>query len=340
MLRTLRRSVLFLVFALVLAACGDGGDPSDRLADAFEETFDGTFAYEFTVDADSDALSGLGEGAGQAAAFLAGFSASGTVNDEDATFAITLLNQQIFQFRTIGQEAFYLQLGINDFIAAFGGGGFDPQDELVPALDALGLGEEVKGAVIEAFNGSWVGVEGELDTDELSALLGGEPAETDEESRERFREVFGEDIPAFFERFVVVESEESEDDVRQYDVLLQLHELLRAAAELNQELGVDDAGLGDLEADLADLPETVAGSVITADGLVEKISFDLADAVREQGDTEVAGSVELSLEITEHDDVPAVEAPEGATVLTAEQFADALAKLAELTTGNLGTPGG
>lgn len=333
----LRLVPLLLVLGLVLAACGDGGDPSEELADAFQNTFDGSFAYEFTVDADADALAELGEGAGQAAGFLSGFSAAGTVDEDAASFAVTLLNQQIFQLRTIGQEAFYIQLGLNDFLAAFGGGGFDPQDELVPALDALGLGEEVKGAVIEAFNGSWVGVEGELDTEELSALLGGETEPVDEEAQQRFREVFGEDVPGFFERFVVVEEEESEDDVTSYSVLLQVHELFRAVADVNAELGVDDAaGLGDLEADLADLPETVPGTVITADDHVELITFDLAAAMADpdaDGEAEAVGSVELRFEITDHDDVEPVEAPEDATVLTAEQFADALAKLAELTTG-------
>lgn len=346
MRRTGRFPVLVAVLGLLVAACGDGGDPSDRLADAFEETFDGSFAYELTVDADASALEGLGEGAGQAAAFLAGFTASGSVHEDAATFGVTVLNQPVLQLRSIGSDAFYIQLGLNDFLSAFGGGAFDPQDELVPALNELGLGEEVKAAVIEAFNGSWVGVEGELDTEQLSALLGGESKEVDdEEARERFNEVFGEDAPEFIENFVIVEEEEEDDDIRRYTVHLQVHELLRASAELNEELGVEDQGaLRDLESDLADLPETVPGTVVTDEGRVQYISFDLAEAARSAaGDegAEVAGSVDIRFTITEHDDVPPIEEPEGATVLTAEQFSDAIAKVVSLTTGGAGaTPGG
>ncbi|MDX1658698.1 MAG: hypothetical protein R3343_07755 [Nitriliruptorales bacterium] len=338
--RTLRRTSLLLVLVLALAACGDGGDPEERLADAFEDTFDGSFAYEFTVDADSEALGDLGDGAGQAAAFLGGFSVSGTVAEETASFGVTLLNQQIFELRTIGEEAFYLRLGINDLLAAFGGGAFDPQDELVPAIDALGLGEDIKAAVIDAFNGTWVGVEGEFDSEELSALFGaGADDVDDEESRERVREVFGEDIPGFFERFVTVTEEEEEDDVHRFTVALEIRELLRAAAELNEELGVDDsAAFADLEADLEDLPETVPGTVITADGLVEVISFDVAAAAREVGE-DVAGAVEIRFEISDHDEVEAVVAPEEATTLTAEQFAEAVRKLTELTGGLGAVPG-
>lgn len=345
-MRSLRRfPVLVALLGLLVAACGDGGDPSDRLASAFENSFDGEFAYELTVDADSEALAGLGEGAGQAAAFLAGFSAAGVVVDDAATFTVTVLNRPIVEIRSIGDDQLYLQAGLNDFLSAFGGGAFDPQDELVPALDQLGLDEEVKAAVIEAANGGWVGVEGEVDDERLSLLLGAPSGEVDdEEARERFEEVFGEDVPTFVERFVVVESEETEDDVRLYEVHLQVHELLRAAAELNAELGVENQGaLADLEADLADMPETVPGTVITVDDHVQRITFDLAEAARQrpaEDATAVTGSVEITFTFTEHDDIDPVEAPEEVTTITGEQFTDAIERLGQLTGGTGATPGG
>lgn len=327
-------SVLLVVLALVAAACGDG-DPESRLAEAFEDTFEGEFAYAFTVEADRNALDALGEGAGQAAAFLSGFGATGVVQEDAASFSVEILGANLLEVRTIGDEAFYLQLGLNDLLAAFGGGAFDPRDELVPALDALDLSEEVQTTVLDALDGRWVGVEGELDPQRFAELMGGEAATEDPEATaERVRELFGEDVPAFFERYVIVEEEVEEDDTTRYRVLLQVHELLRAAAELDP----DTAGAGaldDLEADLADLPETVPGSVVVNDGLVTSIRFDIADAAREAGTT-VDGSVLLRLDLSDHGDVPDVEAPEAATVLTAEQFSEALASIAALT----GVPAG
>lgn len=330
-------ALLLAVLAVVAAACGTASpDPDTRLAAAVENTFDGAFTYTLSVDADRAALEGLGEGAGDAATFLQTFGFSGVVDGEDAvSFAVDLGGDTpLFELRTFGDEAFYVNVGLNDFLSLAGAGAFDPRDELAPALDALGFEAEVKGAVLDALDGKWVGVEGELDVARLQALMGGEEAQVDEgEASEAAEELLGEDIPDFFDRYVTVVETVEEDDTERFDVVLQLRELLRAAGELDQRVSSEDSTtLEDLEADLQDLPETVPGTITVVDDHVTSVRFDVADTAREAG-AEVEGSILVEVLMADFDDVEPLAKPEGATVLTDEQFTDAIAKLIGLTGG-------
>lgn len=334
--RTRPSTLLLVALALVASACGTSSpDPDTRLSAAVENTFDGAFTYTLSVDADRAALDGLGEGAGDAATFLQTFGFSGVVDGEDGvSFGIDLGGESpLFEVRTFGEEAFYLNLGINDLLSLAGAGAFDPRDELAPALDALGFEDEVKAAVLDALDGKWVGVEGELDLSRLQALMGQEGEQVDEgEASEAAEELFGDDIPDFFDRFVTVVETVEEDDTERFEVALELRELLRAAGELNQRVGADAAPLEDLEADLQDLPETVPGTVVVVEDHVTEIRFDVAETAREAGTT-VEGSILVQVLLADFDDVAPLTKPEGATVLTDEQFTDALAKLIGLTGG-------
>lgn len=334
--RRVRPSALFLaVLALVAAACGTSSpDPGTRLTSAIDNTFDGAFTYTLKVDADRAALEGLGEGAGDAATFLQTFGFTGVVDGEDGvSFAVDLGGESpLLELRTFGEEAFYLNLGIGDLLALAGAGAFDPRDELAPALDALGFEDEVKAAVLDALDGKWVGVEGRLDLARLQELMGQEPQGDESEASEAAEELFGDGVPEFFERYVTVVETTEEDDTERFEVALELRELLRAASELNERVGDGSAGLEDIEADLQDLPETVPGTVVVADGVVTEIRFDVADTAREAG-AAVEGSILVQLLFADFDDVDPLERPEGATVLTDEQFTDALEKLIGLTGG-------
>lgn len=337
--RVRRVPALLLLLVLTLAGCGDGGDPTSRLAEAFEETFDGSFAYALTVEADADSLRELGDGAGQAAEFLAGFGVSGVVTGESTTVEIELLGRPLLQVRSVGEQGLYLQLGLNDLLSAFGGGAFDPQDEIVPALDALGLGEDVKSAVIDLFSGAWVGIEGDFASVEqgLEDLFGTEGETVDEEAaRQEFRQLLGGDATGFLERYVEVVEEVEDEELRRYVVRLRLRELVSSVTELNDELGAGAAPLDQFEGGFADVPESVPGTVVTVDGLVESIRFELPDADAEGRDA--PGVVELRLELDDHGAVPPVEAPAGATIITAEQANEVLKKLFSLT-GQLGGAG-
>lgn len=330
-------ALLLAVMAVIAAACGtDSPDPETRLSAAVENTFDGAFTYVLGIEADRAALDGLGEGAGDAATFLQTFGFSGAVDGEDGvSFAVELGGDTpLLEFRTFGDEAFYLNVGLNDFLSLAGAGAFDPRDELAPALDALGFEDEVKAAVLDALDGKWVGVEGELDVARLQALMGGEQPPVDEqEASEAAEELFGDDIPEFFDRFVTVVETVEEDDTERFEVALQLRDLLRAAGELNERVSIEGSvPLGDLEADLQDLPETVPGTVVVVDDHVVQMSFDVAGTAREAGAT-VEGSILVEVVFADFDEVEAIAKPEGATVLTDEQFTDAIAKLIGLTGG-------
>lgn len=327
--------VLVLLLTLVLAACGGPSDPGEELAEAFQRTFDDSFAFRFVVDADASAVEGIGEGAGQAAAFLSGFAIEGTVDDGAVSVDVQGLGTSLLQARSIGEDELYIQLGVQSLIGMVGGG-FAPED-LLPTLEAAGLDAELQGVVLGALRGDWIGIEGGFDASQLGDMAG-ENSEVDEEqAEEAFREAFGEDIPAFFERYVVVRGEpQDEEGVRNFTVDLQLRELLRAASEASEQLGrADAAATQDLEADLAELPETVPGEVSVADGLVTSIAFRAAETIRESG-AAIEGDLDLVLDLSQHGSVEALTAPPDATVITSEQLQQLLEQLGGLAGQGLG----
>lgn len=327
--------VLVVLLALVLAACGGPSDPGEELAEAFQRTFDDSFAYRFVVDADATAVEALGEGAGQAAAFLSGFAIEGTVDDEAVSVDVQGLGTSLLQVRSIGEDELYVQLGAQNLLAMLGGG-FSPED-LLPTLEAAGLDTELQGAVLGALRGEWIGIEGGFDASQLGDVAGGDTEVDEEEAEAAFHEAFGEDIPAFFERYVVVRGEPQEEEgVRNFTVDLQLRELLRAAAEASEQLGrADTAATDDLEADLAELPETVPGEVSVDDGLVTSIAFRAADTMREAG-TDVEGDLNLVLDLSSHGSVEELVAPPDATVITSDQLQQIIERLGGMAGAGLG----
>lgn len=327
--------VLVVLLSLVLAACGGPSDPGEELAEAFQRTFDDSFAYRFIVDADASAVEGIGEGAGQAAAFLSGFAIEGTVDDEAVSVDVQGLGTSLLQVRSIGEDELYLQLGVQSLLGMLGGG-FSPED-LLPTLEAAGLDTELQGAVLGALRGDWIGIEGGFDAAQLGDVAGGTTEVDEEEAEEAFREAFGEDIPAFFERYVVVRGEpRDEEGVRNFTVELQLRELLRAASEASEQLGrADTAATDDLEADLAELPATVPGEVSVDDGRVTSIAFRAAETIRESG-TAIVGDLDLVLDLSRHGSVDELTAPPDATVITSEQLQQILEQLGGLAGRGLG----
>lgn len=334
--RTGRVPLLVALLALVLAACGGGSsDPAEQLAEAFQGTFEDSFAYRFVVDADQAAMDGLGEGAGQAAAFLSGFAVAGVVDEDAMSFDVQALGSALLQVRAIGEEELYARLGVQDLLGLMGGG-FAPED-LVPALETLGFDQEMQGIVLSALSGEWIGIEGGFDAARFGGLTGEDASVDPDEAETAFKDAFGDDLPAFFERFVVVQGEPDETDgTETFAVALQLRELLRAASSMSEEVGAAEGmSLEDLEADLADLPETVPGEVSVRDGVVTEIAFRAAETIRESG-TEVTGDLDLVLELSDHGDVEAISAPEGATTITSDQLAEMLEKLAGFAGQGLG----
>lgn len=334
--RASRAPVLVVLLALLLAACGGSGDPGEELADAFRASFEDSFSYRFVIDADQSAMEALGEGAGQAAAFLSGFAIAGSVDDDAMSADVQALGTSLLEVRSIGEEELYVRVGVQELLGMLGGG-FVPED-IVPSLEAMGFDEDIQGLVLSALRGEWIGIEGGFDPSQLG--VGGEDGEVDEEeAEEAVKEAFGEDLPAFFERFVTVEDDpEQVDDGESFTVALQLRELLRAASSVSEDVGAsDELPTSDLEADLAELPETVPGEVVVRDGVVTRITFRAAETIRESGDVAVEGDLDLVLELSDHGEVPEIAAPADATSVTDEQIQrlfDQLAVLADMGLGN------
>ena len=328
-------AVLVVLLAIALAGCGGPADPGEELAEAFQRTFDDSFAYRFVVDADPSAVEALGEGAGQAAAFLSGFAIEGTVDDDAVSVDVQGLGTSLLQVRSLGEDELYVQLGVQNLLGMLGGG-VAPED-LLPTLEAAGLDAELQGVVLGALRGDWTGIEGGFDAARFGDPTEGSSEVDDEEAEAAFHDAFGEDIPAFFERYVVVRGEpEEQEDVRSFAVDLQLRELLRAASAASEQLGRGDvAAMDDLEADLAELPETVPGEVSVRDGLVTSITFRAADTIRESG-TAIEGDLDLVLDISQHGSVEELTAPPDATVITADQLQRLMDQLGGIAQQGLG----
>lgn len=321
-----RRPLLALLAAVITltAACSGDADPEDAFADAVAETFDGSYRYEITIEADRSALGGLGDDAPQATALLAGLGIEGAVTDDGSSFAVGVLGSPLLEVRTVEAGAF-LRLGIEDLLSAFGGG-FDPRADLEPALAALGLEPDVQTAILAAIGGAWVGIEGGIDTTAIAELFGvtgdGDGTQTE------LPDALGGDLEGFVERYIIVSEAAAGggDDVEEYDVEVQLRELLRDGAAS----GDGDGAVTD--ADLAELPETLPGTVTVQDGLIQAITVDVAAAARAQG-AAGEGALVVRIDLSDHDAVDAIETPSAEVTITSEQLTTALERLAGLTVG-------
>ncbi len=114
----------------------------------------------------------------------------------------------------------------------------------------------------------------------------------------------------------------SDDGTTTTRVDLQVRDLLRALASLGQD-GFD---VGAFEEGLAVLPETVTGDVLTRDGVVEAIVFDVAAAAREAGE-DVTGAMELRFELSDHGRPQVPEVPQSTVTVPSADLAEGLAQL-------------
>lgn len=330
----IRSSVAATAAALVLSACGGGGTPQSQLEEAAASTADTSFAYEFTVNADEQALQALGPDGAQASGFLQSFLISGVRSGEAMELRVGLLGFDVLEVRQLAEDEIYLRVGIQDLAGLAGAQPGDLAAAVVPSLEQAGLSPEVIAAVGAALNGQWVGVQGEVDQEAIQDALGVAPTVDPSEQQERAVEALGGDIQGFVEQYVEVVDVQEEDARRVFDVNIRLRELFRSLAAIDPSGQVED-----LEADLAQLPEQVGGTVATADGLIELITIDVAEAIREAGG-QVEGAVELRLELSEHGAVEEITAPDDVTTITGEQLSEALAALFRSVGGMRGfTPG-
>lgn len=325
-----RSTLVAAAAALAVGACGGGGSPQERLEEAASRTADSSFAYEFTIEADEEAVRSFGPEGQQAAGFLQSFAVAGQRAGETMELRVGVLGFDVLEVRSLGEHEVYLRLGIQDLAAVAGAQAGELSANVVPQLEQAGVPQEVVAAVEAALDGRWVGVEGEVDERALQEALGA-PATTDpSEQAEHAKEALGGDIEGFVEQYVEVVDVREQDGNDVFDVNVRLRELLRSLASADPSGQVED-----LEADLADLPEQVAGTVTVADDVIQRIAVDVAEAVREAGG-QVQGSVELQLDLSDHGQLEEVVAPDDVTTITGDQLGEAIAALIQ---GMGGLPG-
>jgi hypothetical protein len=322
--------VVTAVLALVLAACGGDDDPSSALADAFERTFSDSLAYELTIDADDAALTGMAEDDGQVAAIVRGLALEGVMDDDAMSLTVRGLGSPLLELRSLDEgDTLFARLGIRDLLALAGGGDFDPAQLL--ALSGTELSAETEAVVLAGLEGRWLAIEGGFE----EAIDAGASEDT-EEAEAAVEELLGGDLAGFLERYVTAAGEDRGDEQRTIEVEFQLREFLRAASEVDAEAA--GVSTDDLEADLAELPETVPGLVTLQDGLVTELRIELATPLRDSG-AEVDGDLDLVLDLYDHGAVDPVVAPEDPLAVTPEQLEEAFEALSGSGMGGgLGLP--
>ncbi len=319
-----RTTALLAVLLLVLSACSRTAPPDQRFAEALDRTLGDSFAFEVLLEADQSALADLGEQAGGAAALLSGVRLHGIVDGDATQLSLDALGGTLIELRQVatadGVPVLFVRAGVVDLLAQVGVDDFDAEADLLAQLVAADAPAEVLLAVVQAFDGDWIGIEGGLGTG-LGEAAGLVPA-TPQDAASPLAP-FGSDLEGFLDRFVQVS--DLDDGILHLDLLLG--DLLRAAAGVGSDLAigrevVDDA----LEGDLAGLPERVPGDVRVVDGLVEEMAFDVAAAVRADG-TAVDGRIVVRIRITKHGTAGPVQAPAGTEPIGADVLDGAVAAI-------------
>lgn len=321
--------VAVVVVALLVAATACSSPvPQERLAVALERTLARSFGFEVVLEADQSALADLGEQAGGAAALLSGIRLHGIVDGDDTQVALDALGGTVVELRQITDEGerpvAWLRAGVVDLLAQVGIDEFDAEADLLDRLVAARAPGPLLVAVVDAFDGRWIGIEGGIGAG-FGSAAGLLPSSSGREGATGAGPVpavtaFGTDLESFLDRFVEVG--ELDDGILHLE--LRLSALLRAAAGFGDDLGVGREVLPeDLEADLEGLPGRVPGDVRVVDGVVEELAFDVAAAARALG-TGVDGRVVLRIRVTDHGRAGPVQAPEGVDPIEAGTLDEAV----------------
>lgn len=306
-----------LAMGVVAGGCtaDEPPDPETALVQTIDETLDGAFAYRLVAEADRDALEDLGQSLGSVAARLNLFEVSGVVDGSTVSVDVQVFGTQpLFQLRRFGSEELYVRVGASEGpLAALA----TPELEgrLLGVAVQTGQPDSVVSAIGALFDGEWVSITGAFDPAALSGLSGGGedgPASAD----------LPTPLPEIVADYLTVSDQTSDDGTTRTRVDLRVRDLLRALASLGQ----DSFDAGAFEEGLVLLPPTVTGDVVTRDGVVEAIVFDVAEAAREAGE-DVSGSLELRFELSEHGRPEAPAVPQAAVTVPSADLAAGLAQL-------------
>lgn len=317
-----------LVVAGGLVGCTDDDaptDPEEALVQTVEDTLDGSFAYRLAAEADREALEALGRDLGSVAARLNLFEVSGVVADGAVSVDVLAVGTRLAELRRFADDAVYLRVAAGD-------GPLAPlaTPELEGRLLGMAVQTDQPQSVVDAigtlFAGEWVGVTGAFDAGALAGLADPSVPPDDGGGAE-----LATPLPDLVADYLSVTDRTEDDGSTTLRVDLRVRALLQSVARLGGD--VDPATLED---GLAALPETVTGDVVTRDGVVEAIVFDVAAGAREAGQ-DVPGALELRLELTDHGDPDVPEVPEAQVTVPSDELA---AGLAQLLTTPPPAPGG
>lgn len=312
---------LLALLALLASACtaDPDPDPAEALVQTVEDTLAGSFAYRLVAEADREALDALGSQLGAVAARLNLVEVTGVVADGTVTADLRVLaTEPLFQLRRYDDDRVHVRLATGDGpLAALA------TPELEGQLLGMALQTGQSNAVIAAigalFDGSWVAVTGQFDPGLLAGLGTGSPP--DEATDGDAQQELATPLPDVVADYLTVTERSEDDGGTTLRVDLQARELLRALARLG-----GDADVAAVEDGLALLPEVVTGDVVTRDGVVEAIVFDVAEGARQAGQ-DVPGSLEVRLELSDHGDPTVPEPPDPLVTVPSDELATGLAQL-------------
>jgi hypothetical protein len=313
--------LLLAVVAGAAVACTsdpEPADPEEALVRTVQGTLDGAFAYRLVAEADRAAVEALGQDLGSVAARLNLFEVTGVVTDDAVSMDLSLFaTAPLLEVRRFGDPSLYLRVAAGDGpLAAVA----------TPELEGRMLGmavrtsqpQSVVSAIGALSDGAWIGVEGAFDPTGLADLAGGDGDVGTEEPTA----TASTPLPDLLAQYLRVTDRVEEDGTTTLTVDLRVRALLRALASL----GTGDTDVAAVEEGLAVLPEEVTGDVVTHDGVVEAIVFDVAADARAAGE-DVPGSLELRLELSEHGAPTAPERPAAQVTVPSGELTAGLAQL-------------
>jgi hypothetical protein len=305
-------AVALAVTALLLAGCREA-PPEEQLAAAVERTLDSSFTYAASVEGDR-----VTEGSAPDATSTAvrGIRVDGLRADGRWSVGVAVLGFEIIDVRLGGEDLRWIRFGAADVLRLLAGDPeADPGAALVLELEARGVDEETREVVSTLMRGTWLRVEGPLSGADLDRALGTDAGE----GGSSLREILEGDLNTFVEEYVEVRDLEERRGDQHFDILVETRALGEQLARLDTGGATDD-----LEPD--QLPEHLPGSVVVRDGIVQSVVVALSEGAETADD----GSLRMRLELEEHGEVEAPEAPEDAETVDSERFLDALAALAEV----------
>lgn len=310
--------------ALVLGGCTSAAapaDPEEALVQTVQQTLDGSFAYRLVAEADREALEALGRSLGTVAARLNLFEVSGVVAEDTVSVDVQAFGTEpLLQVRRFADDAVYVRVAAGD----------GPLGALAtPELEGRLLGmaiqtdqpDSVVGAIGALFDGAWIGVTGAFDPTTLTGLSDA-PSTPATPTRSDTDGATGTPLPEILADYLAVTDQADEDGTTTTRVDLRARALLRSLGSL----GTGEVDAAGLEEGLALVPETVTGDVVTRDGVVEAIVFDVAAGARAAGE-EVPGALELRLELSDHGAPDPPTVPEATVTVPSAELTAGLAQL-------------